>query len=386
MGSTVEIVRAFVRARWPRVRRVAVDDSPIETAREFEANFAARNALGVSLDQARAEAARELADGAPRYPGYSFGFSSGTLGAPGVFLTSEKERDRWIGAVLGKFLPLRMLAGASIALILKHNNRLYTDVQKTRRLRFHYFNAAAPVDEWAGALRDAAPDVLIGPPSVLEKLALRRCVKPSLLIAGAEPLFPQDAALLRDAFGVAPHVIYQAKEGFLAAGCEHGQVHLNEDLISFERIDIGSGRFIPVITDFTRTSQRYRRFRLDDVLIAASAPCACGSPLAGLNAIEGRANDVLLVEDRMINPLAVNDALQCASSYVVTQTAPDRVTVAGNVSVDVLAALVHPAHVSIVPFEPVRLGEKRRRVRRLFDPYNDWLSRFTVSRNVAPGV
>ena len=386
MGSTIEIARAFLSARWPRVRRVAVDDEQIETAREFEANFAARNALGVTLTQAREEAARELAGGAPRYPGYSFGFSSGTLGAPGVFLTSEKERDRWVGAVLGKFLPLRLLAGASIALILKHNNRLYTDVQKTRRLRLHYFNAASPLDEWAGALRNAAPDVLIGPPSVLEQLALRRCVKPSLVIAGAEPLFPQDAALLHDAYGVAPRVIYQAKEGFLGAGCAHGQVHLNEDLIYFERLEIGGGRFVPVITDFTRTSQRYRRYRLDDVLIAAGTPCACGSPLAGLSAIEGRANDVLLIEDRVITPLAVNDALRLAENYVVTQTAPNQITLAGNLPVEALAALVHPARVTIAPHEPPRLGEKRRRVRRLFDPHNDWLSRFTVSRNVAPGV
>lgn len=386
MGSTFEIARAFLNARWARVRKPRLDDCPIETAREFEANFAARNALGVTLEEARDEAARELSGGAPRYPGYSFGFSSGTLGAAGVFLTSEQERDRWVGAVLGKFLPLRMLAGASIALILKHNNRLYTDVHKTRRLRLHYFNAAAPVDEWACALRNAAPDILIGPPSVLEQLALRQRARPSLLIAGAEPLFPQDAALLHDAYGVAPRVIYQAKEGFLAAGCAHGQVHLNEDLIHFERIEIGRGRFIPVITDFTRTSQRYRRFRLDDVLIAAKSPCACGSPLAGLEAIEGRANDVLLIEDRVITPFAVNEALQRAENYVVTQTAPNQITLAGNIPVEALAALVHPARVTIAPHEPPRLGEKRRRVRRLFDPHNDWLSRFTVSRNVAPGV
>ncbi len=384
MGATFEIARAFVKARWPSVRKPRVDGAPIETAREIESHFAARNALGVTLDEAREEAARELAGAAPRYPGYSFGFSSGTLGAPGVFLTSEQERDRWVGAVLGKFLPLRMLAGASIALILKHNNRLYTDVHKTRRLRLHYFNAAAPVEEWSAALQKASPDVHNAPPTVFEHHAPR--LKPSLVIAGAEPLFPQDAALLHDVYGVAPRVIYQAKEGFLAAGCAHGLVHLNEDLIHFERIEIGSGRFVPVITDFTRTSQRYHRFRLDDVLITAGARCACGSPLAGLTAIEGRANDVLLVEDRVITPFTVNDAVQRAENYAVTQTAPNQLTLAGNLPVEALAALVHPARVSVVPYEPPRLGEKRRRVRRLFDPHNEWLSRFTVSRNVAPGV
>jgi len=387
MGSRIEIARAFARARWGR-QPVSGDvpDCPIETAHEFEDRFAERNALGLSLADARAEAERELAGGAPSYPGYSFGLSTGTMGRAGVFITHERERDAWIGTVLGKFLPLRMLLGADVALVLKHNNRLYTDVVKTRGVRLHYFNAAAAVVDWVAKLCALAPDVLIGPPSVLEQIAVSapRPLRPALLLAGAEPLFPQDRAFLLEAYGVAPRVIYQAKEGFLAAECGHGGIHLNEDIVGFERLNLQDARFVPVITDFRRTSQIYRRFRMDDVLMESSAPCACGSAFARVDAIEGRANDVLLFGDGMVFPLEVNQILSNAcGDYRVSQFTEDRVSVAceGGASGDALNALqllMRGASIFVEEYAPPVCGEKRRRVRRLFDPHNDWLRRFTV--------
>jgi putative adenylate-forming enzyme len=359
----------------------------IETAREFAERFAERNALGLSLAEARAEAERELAGGGPSYPGYSFGLSTGTLGKPGVFLTNQRERDAWVGAMLGKFLPLRMLLGADIALVLKHNNRLYSNVSKARGgLRLHYFSAAVPVAEWIDRLRALAPAVLIGPVSVLGQLGP---LKPSLVLAVAEPMFPQDRAALRDQFGVEPLGIYQAKEGFLAAGCACGALHLNEDLIVFERVPLERGRFIPVITDVTRTSQTYRRFRMDDVLMESNNRCQ--RPFTRIECVEGRANDVLLFGERIVFPLEVNAVMTAEGrDYRVTQSGPQdvRVAVEGGVSKQVLEALrelVPEAAVTVEPYERTPCGQKRRRVRRLFDPHNEWLTRFTASRKIRSG-
>jgi putative adenylate-forming enzyme len=427
MGSRIEIARAFVlarrRSRWSverlrahQARHAGSVGCAIETPDQFEERFAERNALGLTMEQARAEAERELEGQAPRFPGYSFGFSTGTFsgafsgskGRAGVFLTSERERNAWVGTVLGKFLPLRMLAGSDVALVLKHNNRLYTDVRKTRGVRLHYFNASASVGDWVNELCCLRPDVLVGPPSILEQVALtpmfaRRPFRPALLLAGAEPLYPQDQAFLERAYGVTPRVIYQAKEGLLAAGCRKGSIHLNEDLIYFEALPLGAARFVPVITDFTRTSQRYRRFRLDDVLIASSAPCTCGQPFANVAAVEGRAQDVLLLGGERIFPLEVNELLlphlaagepsrgARSRDYRVTQTAEDRIALAieGGAPPDLVrlvAARVRPALISTEEYEPPMLGEKRRRIRRQFDVHNDWLNRLTVSTNVFSGV
>jgi putative adenylate-forming enzyme len=414
MLSGIEIARTFIgarrRSRWSAERLQAyqrehldIHGCAVETSAQFEEHFAERNVLGMTVEQARAEAERELAGGPPAIPGFSWGLSTGTMGSAGLFLTSERERNRWIGTVLGKLLPLRMLLGSDVALVLKRNNSLYTDVRKTRGLRLHYFDAAAPVAVWADALCALAPQVLIGPPGVLEQAALseafaRRPFRPRLLLAGAEPLFPQDKAFLEQRYGVAPRVMYQAKEGFLAAGCPKGGIHLNEDLIYFEELPLDRARFVPVITDFTRTSQRYRRYRLDDVLIAAPSRCPCGQGFTSVSAVEGRANDVLLFGSRRVFPLEINDLMlrhlavaERLPDYRVTQVSADRITVAveGGTPpelVQALAQLVRPAQLSIEDYQAPGPGEKRRRVLRLFDLHNDWLNRLTVSRKVAAGV
>jgi putative adenylate-forming enzyme len=414
MNGRIEIARAFVLARrrsgWSaarlqahHTRHVDIEGCAIETSVQFEEHFAERNALGMTIEQARKEAERELAGHPSAFPGFSWGLSTGTMGRAGLFLTSERERNQWIGTVLGKFLPVRMLAGSDVALVLKQNSRLYTDVRKTRGLRLYYFDAATPVAGWASELCGLAPPVLIGPPSVLEQVALsaafaQRPFRPQLLLAGAEPLFPQDKAFLEQAYGVAPRVIYQAKEGFLAAGCRKGGIHLNDDLIYFETLPLDRARFVPVITDFTRTSQCYRRFRLDDVLIAASTRCPCGQAFASVSAVEGRAHDVLLLETQTIFPLELNELVlphlagrERPRDYLVTQVTADRITLAveGGTPTGLaraLALLVRPVQVSIEDYQAPRPGEKRRRVRRLFDLHNDWLNRLTVSRNVVAGV
>ena len=50
-----------------------------------------------------------------------------------------------------------------------------------------------------------------------------------------------------------------------------------------------------LITDFTRRTQPVIRYRLDDVLVAATEPCPCGQPTRVLEAIEGRRDDQLLL-------------------------------------------------------------------------------------------
>jgi|SRR5471030_1391357 len=54
-------------------------------------------------------------------------------------------------------------------------------------------------------------------------------------------------------------------------------------------------RFVPVITDFTRTTQPIVRYRLDDVLVASDQPCPCGSATRTITRIEGRQDDQLLL-------------------------------------------------------------------------------------------
>lgn len=73
----------------------------------------------------------------------------------------------------------------------------------------------------------------------------------------------------------------------------NGQFLLNEEyvLIEKEYIDGGQSRFVPIVTDFTRTTQPIVRYRLDDVLVLIEDK-SCSNPFTALKTIEGRCDDV----------------------------------------------------------------------------------------------
>lgn len=377
---------------------------PIVSAQDFEREFASRNALSLSLDEARSHARLELTGGAPRFPGYSFGLSTGSTGEPGVFITTAAERAQWVGTILGRlFSPSRLLrrGGLDIALLLKHDSRLYGEVRATGRVRLHYFDIARPLAEWAASVAAVAPQVLVGPPSVLDALAAAlaaegRAIRPELVLAGAEPMFPRDREELTRAYGVAPRGIYQAKEGFLATGCAHGRLHLNEDLLLFEaqRFSTDPTRMVPVITDFTRRSQSYWRYRVDDVLLADGSPCPCGSPFTAIVAVEGRLADVFVRRDGSpVFPLELHAVLRRhlaeGCTYTLLQHDFDALTLAVDAPVtaalrDELLTLLAGStaaasdgpltQLTIAPFTPPPPGEKQRPFQRLFDPRSELLT------------
>ncbi len=98
------------------------------------------------------------------------------------------------------------------------------------------------------------------------------------VISIAEVLDPLDEAILENQFQQKIYQLYQCTEGFLAATCSHGTLHLNEDIVLIEKeyIDKKEGRFMPIITDFRRVSQPIIRYRLNDILIEKKEPCSCG--------------------------------------------------------------------------------------------------------------
>jgi putative adenylate-forming enzyme len=384
MSSKLAIARAYLRARFPRKATGIIPTSPICDEQHVAENFPEFNALGLTLEDARALARAELETGATPHPGYSFGLSTGTTGEPGVFITTQAERDRWLGTILGKFLTPVQLLQLNAALLLKHNNRLYQGSQ-----RVHYFDLTNPTAHWAPRLCDLAPNVLIGPPSALTALAdsaafQRRPFQPHTLLSGAEVLFPQDREKLRRAFQVPPQNLYQAKEGFLAAGCKDGAMHWNEDLMLLEgmRFKCRPDRVVPVITDVTRESQVFRRYRIDDVLVI-SQTCACRTPFQKVTTVEGRLQDILLLHNddgthTPLFPLDLNRILEPAGDYALKQHDAGHFTLecAASPKPEVLAALRHvlrePERLDLVPLRSPVPGQKRRRFQRMFDPLN-WL-------------
>jgi putative adenylate-forming enzyme len=314
-------VQRFVRGPLRQVefyRRLGADrleQLPVVDKAVMLADFAAFNRAGVRLAtaQAVAERAERERDFAPTLPGgLTVGLSSGTSGQRAVFLVSARERSEWAGTMLARTLPGPLLrrmvqpfaVPLRVAFFLRANSNLYTSVGG-RRLRFEFFDLAGAMPPLIARLAALRPDVLIAPASVLRELARATIageleLRPAQVISVAEVLEADDAQAIEAAFGRPPAQVYQCTEGLLGQTCTHGSLHLNEEFVHFEPewLDGERTRFVPVLTDFTRRTQVFARFRLDDVLRVDPRPCACGRHTLRLAAIEGRRDDVLWLPER----------------------------------------------------------------------------------------
>jgi putative adenylate-forming enzyme len=271
----------------------------------------------------------------------SVGLSSGTSGSRGLFVASKKERLQYAGVILSKSLPESILKEQRIALLLRANNQLYEAVGGGK-ISFRYFDLFSPWHEVLERLMQFQPTVLVGPPQTLSLLARAQqigqiIVSPQKIIAGAEVLDDLEAATIKSAFDLPVHQIYQATEGFLGITCSYGTMHLNEDYVIFERqwIDRQSRRFLPLITDFTRSTQPIVRYRLNDILIEKEGPCPCRSLLTAIERIEGRTDDILFLprlNDLVLMPVMpdfVRDVIapryDVVGDYCVAQVSPDAI-------------------------------------------------------------
>ena len=261
--------------------------------------FNALNCVGIDRDEALSlaidsEKQREFSE---KLGGISVGLSSGTSGARGLFLVSDRERALWAGTVLAKFLPKGKLFGHRIAFFLRADNNLYETID-SKLIRFRYFDLLRDMGENLSELADYRPTLLVAPPSVLLGIAraLERGelkINPEKVISVAEVLRAEDAAYLKAQFGLSViHQAYQCTEGFLGYVCECGNFHLNEELVLIEREYLDAHRFVPIVTDFTRQSQPIVRYRLNDILVEKRGHCPCGNPATMIRYIEGREDDI----------------------------------------------------------------------------------------------
>lgn len=272
---------------------------PIMDKAKMMQNFNSLNTVGIDRDEALKLAieSEKSRDFTYELNGISVGLSHGTSGNKGLFITSKKEQAMWVGAVLSKFGIKHSLR---VALFLRSNNNLYESAGKSGRISFKYFDPLKNISKNINDLINYNPNILVAPPSILlELVKAMRGSKFELhldrIISVAEVLTERDKGIIQRYFKTRVDQIYQCTEGFLGYTCEYGTLHLNEDIVYVEKEYIGDkklGRFIPIITDFSRTSQPIIRYRLDDILVRSKKKCPCGSCLTAITKIEGREDDI----------------------------------------------------------------------------------------------
>ena len=305
--------------------------------------FDQMNTAGLQRDQLLACARRseQQRDFSPKIGKYSVGLSSGTSGQRGIFVVSPHEQSVWAGGMLAKMLPEGLFAGERVALFLRADNNLYHSVNN-RWLSLEFYDLFAPFAEQLSRLEQQAPTIIVAPAQVLRALALAVLAQQIRLevkkvISVAEVLEEQDRQLLAQVFPAVGEV-YQATEGFLAATCAHGTLHLNEEFLHIEPQWIDQQRFTPLITDFTRSTQPIVRYRLDDVLVRQTEPCPCGQPSMAIARIEGRRDDQLILPDAFGQPQVVfADLCSRAIANVLPLTSDYRLVQSGERQLQLMA-------------------------------------------------
>jgi putative adenylate-forming enzyme len=392
---------AFLRKHSPYFAKMPVISSldqmselPIMDKSIMMRHFNRMNTVGLKKDTAMniavgSEKSRNFSE---TYNGISVGLSSGTSGHRGIFVISDRERSAWAGAVLAKYLPKGKLWGHRIAFFLRANNNLYETV-RSKLVQFRYFDIYEGMDRNIVTLADFNPTVLVAPPSVLGIIADRIesgeiVIHPQKIISVAEVLTQKDEKRFKKVFGM--KIIFQAyqcTEGFLAYTCPVGSIHLNEDIVYVEKEFLDGRRFVPIITDFRRTSQPIVRYRLNDILVESKSACSCGNAMTVIDRIEGREDDIFLCRNASgaivrIFPDMIGRCMlyvRGIKEYRVVQTDYDHFTVyLDNTEVTVQEAIAHEfallAHkLSFISpklrFEPYRLdlGRKLKRIERQFN-------------------
>jgi putative adenylate-forming enzyme len=293
----------------------------------------------------------------PQVNGITVGLSSGTSGHRGLFLASAWEQAAWAGTILARTVHAIPFSQLRVAFFLRSNSNLYEQIGKGP-IQFRYFDLMSPLPTSITQLNTFQPHILVGPPSLLMLLAQAEeddqlTIQPERLISVAEVLEAQDQAHLQQVFSTPIHQVYQCTEGWIAASCAHGSLHIQEDIVALQFEPVSPSdptRVTPIVTDLWRKTQPIIRYRLNDILQLDEKPCPCGSSFRVIHAIEGRCDDLCYFktrsgETRPFFPDTIRRMILLADSaildYRVVQDAPNHLSI----------SIVHSPHTSFSQVE-----------------------------------
>jgi putative adenylate-forming enzyme len=299
---------------------------PIISKPEFMSNFDAINTCGINLSEALELAiqSENTRDFKSEINGITVGLSTGTSGKRGVFLVSETERAKWVALVMQRVIQVNLFKRQKVAFFLRANSNLYSSVNSSL-FEFKYFDIFKNKDELLKELEVFQPDILASQPSYLMEIAKAKFyqtikISPTQIISFAEVLDEADKQFIKQVFPVQLSEVYQCTEGFLGCTCEHGTMHLNEDLVIIEKEWIDETKFYPIITDFSRESQPIVRYRLNDILEVKKEKCTCGSAFIAIEKIIGREDDVLELSGIKIYPDLLSRKIALSTDHFTRYT------------------------------------------------------------------
>lgn len=208
-----------------------------------------------------------------------------------------------------------------------------------RQLAFSIFHLRPDtMPSYVEELRRRRLPWLHGYPSVLALLARHLLddgadlgYHPRWITTGAENLLPHQVDLIQAAFGTRPRQHYGLAEGTAnLSECPAGNLHVDEDFAAVEFVDRGkSGDDCRLIgSNLANPAFCLLRYDTGDLVVPGPAgPCPCGRPGRLAARIDGRQEDVLVLEDgTCLGRLAhIFEGLDCLQEAQFVQARPGAV-------------------------------------------------------------
>jgi phenylacetate-CoA ligase len=177
-------------------------------------------------------------------------------------------------------------------------------------------------ENMVAGLNVAQPDFLVAYPSALHVLSVearagRLRIAPHQVLSVSEPLLPEIRAAAEEAWGVRVGNIWGMSEGGCAGvACEHGRMHLSEDLVIVEPVDEHGRPVAPgeraakiYLTNLFNRLLPLIRYEITDEVTILTDPCPCGSAHRCVADIQGRLDDVFVYDGRRVHPHVFRSAL-----------------------------------------------------------------------------
>lgn len=237
--------------------------------------------------------------------------TSGSTGAPGMFVFSHEEFAHWIAVGLAAFVRVGVTPETRLIAI-----GAPSDVHITRQL-FAAFQAGregvprlsvtTPIEETVEALNGYRPEVLVGYASVIgaladEQLDGRLAIEPGLVVTTSEVQTDDIVKRVEAAWHQLPVNAYASTEapGIAIGSRDHVGMHVCEESIVLEVVD-DSGRAVEpgepgskvLLTNLVNRAQPLIRYELSDSVVLARGPDPSGRPYARVARVDGRSDDIL---------------------------------------------------------------------------------------------
>ena len=237
--------------------------------------------------------------------------TSGTTGAPGLFVYSQAEFAHWAAVFLRSLARLGVTAETRLAGIgapgALHLSRQIIAVLPGAQTGAPRLSVTTPLDEMVAALNAYEPEALAGYPSVLsllaeEQLQGRLRIDPRLVLSTSELLTENAASRIEAAWTMPVEGYFSTEVGVIAsASLDRVGMHVCEEAI-VEVVD-ESGEPVPpgelgakvLLTNLVNRAQPLIRYELSDAVALERGPDPSGRPYDRVARVDGRSDDVLVL-------------------------------------------------------------------------------------------